>query len=220
MATGELQRIGPAAAAKAELAWLKGDHAELASATDAPLALALQCRAPWVACELSYWRRQAGLRDELPEGSKGSSAEPFRLAIAGDWERSAAMWSDLGCPYETALVRAGSDDHAVVRESIDALQQLGAWPAAAIIARRLRERGVRGVPSGPRARTRENPAGLTPRELEVLELLAEGLSNAELARRLVVSERTAGHHVSAVLRKLNVRTRGEAAAQARRLGLA
>ena len=216
LATGELQRIGPAAAAKAELAWLKADEAALAGPTEAALALALQCRAPWVACELSYWRLQAGLRDELPDGR---SAAPFRLAIEGDWARSAAMWSDLGCPYEAALARAGSDDHAVVRQSIADLQQLGAWPAAAIIARRLRERGVRGVPRGPRAKTRENPAGLTPRELEVLALLAEGLSNAEVARRLVVSERTAGHHVSAVLRKLNVRTRGEAAAQARRLGV-
>jgi len=108
----------------------------------------------------------------------------------------------------------------VVLGAIDDLQQMGARPAAAIVARRLRERGVRGVPRGPRARTRENPAGLTARELEVLALLCEGVGNAELARRLVVSERTAGHHVSAVLRKLGVQSRGQAAAEGRRLGLA
>ena len=80
-------------------------------------------------------------------------------------------------------------------------------------------RGVRGVPRGPRTRTRENPAGLTGRELEVLALLAEGLRNAQIAERLVVSEKTVDHHVSAILRKLDVRTRGEAGAAAVRLGL-
>ena len=87
------------------------------------------------------------------------------------------------------------------------------------MARKLRERGVRGVPRGPRPRTRANPAGLTARELEVLALLARGLRNAAIADELVVSEKTVDHHVSAILRKLDVRTRGEAAAEAARLGL-
>lgn len=78
---------------------------------------------------------------------------------------------------------------------------------------------MRGLPRGPRAATRENPAGLTPREVEVLRLLAEGLRNAQIAQRLVVSEKTVDHHVSAILRKLDVGTRGEAAARAARLGL-
>jgi DNA-binding NarL/FixJ family response regulator len=79
---------------------------------------------------------------------------------------------------------------------------------------------VRGLPRGPRAATRENPAGLTAREVEVLELVAQGLRNAEIAKRLFLSEKTVGHHVSAILRKLDVRTRGEASAEAGRLGIA
>jgi DNA-binding NarL/FixJ family response regulator len=75
------------------------------------------------------------------------------------------------------------------------------------------------VPRGPNSRTRENSAGLTARELEVLVLLAEGLRNAQIAQRLVVSEKTVGHHVSAVLRKIGVRSRGEAAAKAVRQGI-
>ena len=58
------------------------------------------------------------------------------------------------------------------------------------------------MPHGPRAPTRANPAGLTARQLEVLSLLAAGLTNAEIADRLVVSPRTAEHHVAAVLAKL------------------
>jgi DNA-binding NarL/FixJ family response regulator len=87
------------------------------------------------------------------------------------------------------------------------------------VAGRLRELGERGLPRGPRPKTRANPAGLTARELEVLQLLTEGLRNAQIAGRLVLSEKTVDHHVSAILRKLNVRSRGEAAATATRLGL-
>jgi DNA-binding NarL/FixJ family response regulator len=87
------------------------------------------------------------------------------------------------------------------------------------VARTLRERGVRGLPRGPRPATRENAAGLTAREVEVLALLGEGLRNAEIADRLFVSARTIDHHVSAILRKLGVRTRGQAGAEAVRRGL-
>jgi DNA-binding NarL/FixJ family response regulator len=106
-----------------------------------------------------------------------------------------------------------------MRQAHDELQALGAKPAATIVAQRLREQGVRGMPRGPRRTTRENPAGLTARELDVLALVAKGLRNADIAQELVVSEKTVEHHVSAILRKLDVRTRGAAGAEAVRLGL-
>ena len=87
------------------------------------------------------------------------------------------------------------------------------------MARGLRERGVRDVPQGPRRATRENPAGLTRRETEVLALLVEGSRNAEIAARLFLSERTVHHHVSSILKKLSVRSRGQAVAEAARLGI-
>jgi DNA-binding CsgD family transcriptional regulator len=214
--TGELQRIAPVAAARAEAAWLTGEATCVADATDGALALALQCRAPWVAGELTYWRWQAGLRDELPAEM---IAEPYSLSIAGEWARAAEFWRKIGCPYEAALALVDSEDQFAVRQPMDELPTLGGRAASAIVARRLRERGVRRVPTGPRPRTRENPAGLTARELEVLTLLADGLRNAQIAQRLVVSERTVDHHVSAVLRKLDVRSRGEATAKALQLGI-
>jgi DNA-binding NarL/FixJ family response regulator len=78
--------------------------------------------------------------------------------------------------------------------------------------------GVSHLPRRPSHRTRTNPAGLTDRQLEVLELLAEGLTNAEIAGRLVVSVRTVDHHVAAILAKLNVGSRREAARAAADLG--
>ena len=86
-------------------------------------------------------------------------------------------------------------------------------------ARRLRDLGARDVPRGPRASTRANPAGLTARELEVSSLLAEGLTNAEIADRLIVSAKTVDHHVSSVLTKLGVTSRRQVAQAARQLGL-
>jgi DNA-binding NarL/FixJ family response regulator len=82
----------------------------------------------------------------------------------------------------------------------------------------MRELRLR-VPQGPREATRANPAGLTARQLEVLALLADGLTNAEIAERLVVSPRTAEHHVAAVLAKLGAASRRDAARRAAALGI-
>jgi DNA-binding CsgD family transcriptional regulator len=214
--TGELQRIGTVAAARAEAAWLQARHEQVASETQAALELALRRRAPWAVGELACWRRRAGIEEEI----RGAIAAPYAAELSGDRERAADLWTRLGCPYDAALALARADDDRSLRSALDELQPLGAQPAAAIVARRLRERGVRGLPRGPRATTRENPAGLTAREVEVLELVGAGLRNADIAERLFLSEKTVSHHVSAILRKLGVGTRGEASAEAQRLGIA
>jgi DNA-binding CsgD family transcriptional regulator/tetratricopeptide (TPR) repeat protein len=213
--TAELQRIEPPAAARAEAAWLAGEREAVAEATEAALELALQRQARWVIGELACWRWRAGVQEEIPPGA----AEPYALQMAGEWARAAQLWSEIGCPYEAALALADGDEAALRRAHAE-LQRLGAVPGANIVAQRLRERGVRGVPRGPRASTQSNPANLTGRELEVLALVAEGLPNAEIAGRLFLSPKTVDHHVSAILRKLGVRTRGQAGAEAVRLGLA
>ena len=166
--------------------------------------------------ELACWRRRAGVEEEIA----AELPEPWAAELAGDWRRAAEGWERLDGPYEAALARAAANDEETVKGALEQLRQLGAQPAAAIVARRLRKRGIRKVPRGPRPATRANPAGLTSRQVEVLALVSEGLPNSEIAERLVLSERTVDHHVSAILGKLGAHTRVEAAAAARRLGVA
>jgi DNA-binding CsgD family transcriptional regulator/tetratricopeptide (TPR) repeat protein len=193
--TGELHRLGPVAVARAEAAWLEGREEAVIEATEAALDLARRRGFMTVVEDLARWRKSAGV--EEVEG--------------GERLRTAVEWRELGCPYEAALALADSGDEDSLRLAHDELRRMGAEPAAAIVARRLRDRGARGVARGPRAATREHPAGLTSRELEVLNLLGEGMTNAEIATRFVISEKTVGHHVSAILGKLGVRSRYDAA---------
>jgi DNA-binding CsgD family transcriptional regulator len=211
----ELQRIEPAAAARAEALWLEGRLEAIVDETDLALDLARRRQAWWIVGELVCWRRRAGIVDEPP----AEASEPWQAELADDWGRAAELWRRFDSPYEAALALAKADDEGALREAFNELNRLGARPAAAIVARRLREQGARGVPRGPRPATRANPAGLTRRELEVLALLGEDLRNSEIAARLYLSEKTVHHHVSAILRKLDVPTRQQAAAEAERLGL-
>jgi len=87
------------------------------------------------------------------------------------------------------------------------------------VARRLRKLGVRGIPRPHREVAGVGKGDLTRRELEVLALIEAGLRNAEMAAKLFLSERTVEHHVAAILRKLDARSRVDAVSVARRRGL-
>ena len=211
----ELQWIGPVAAARAEAAWLEGRHEAMAAELEPALGFPMRPGDPYAAA-LAYWGSRAGLE---VAAEPGPDPDPCLLEVAGDWAAAVERWRELGYPYEAAMARTASPDESDLRTALDELHALGAQPAAAIVTRILRERGARSIPRGPRETTRSNPAGLTARELDVVALLVEGLRNAEIAERLVVSQKTVDHHVSAILRKLDVPTRREAAEAAVRLGL-
>ncbi|MFN2543463.1 MAG: AAA family ATPase [Actinomycetota bacterium] len=213
---GQLEWSALLGSAKAEALWLTGDLGSIPAATDAVLEAALEQGDPWLAGDLVFWRRLGGIDDGV---EAGALAEPYRLSAAGDAGGAAMLWRTMGFPYEAAIALADGDEQDVPR-AIDELNRLEARAAATAIARRARERGIRRLPRGPRSRTRENPAGLTARQLEVLALVIEGLRNAEIAQRLFLSEKTVDHHVSAILRKLGIRNRTQAGAAASSLGIA
>jgi DNA-binding NarL/FixJ family response regulator len=128
-------------------------------------------------------------------------------------------FAERGAPYEQALELADSGQVAPTLQALRILDDLGARPAAALLRRRLRARGITQIPRGPAPTTRANPAGLTERQAEILRMLAAGRTNTEIAATLVLSVRTVDHHVSAVLQKLGVTSRHAAAQAASRLGL-
>ena len=138
--------------------------------------------------------------------------EPYASALRGDWRAAAEGWLREGDQYEHAVELAESGQVEPTLRALTILDGLGARPAVAMVRRRLRGLGVTRMPRRPQPGTLANPAGLTDRQLEILRLVATGLSNAEIAQRLVVSPRTVDHHVSAILQKIGVRTRRDAAA--------
>ncbi len=150
--TGELPRIGAAATARAEAAWLEGRHEAVADATDAALELAIERRAIALIGELACWRRRAGIRDDI----RIEAAEPYAAELAGDWADAAASWAELGCPYEAALALAEADDEEPLRRTLKVPQHLVSQPVTEIVARRLRERGP-GPATRARARRRGKP---------------------------------------------------------------
>jgi DNA-binding NarL/FixJ family response regulator len=140
-----------------------------------------------------------------------------RLELAGDWRGAVSAWRELDAPYEAALAAIVGDDSAA-RDALAALHRLGARAAIRAFTRERGARAGRGI-RGPRRTTLDNAAGLTRREQEVLAQVAQGLTNAEIAAALSLSERTVAHHVSAILGKLGVSTRTAAVGAARTVGL-
>jgi ATP/maltotriose-dependent transcriptional regulator MalT len=212
--TGEAQFVAPAAAALAELSWLTGRPDRGAAEAERGLEVIERAGNPWWLGELAFWWWRCG----GPGTAPGAATRPFRLSIDGDWPGAAGEWAARGCPYLRAEALACGDGEAIA-EAVRIFDGFGAVVAARRARARLRDLGL-PVPRGPRATTAADPVGLTARQAEVLRLLADGLSNAQIAARLTLSAKTVDHHVSAVLAKLGVRTRGQAAAAVRNWGTA
>jgi DNA-binding CsgD family transcriptional regulator/tetratricopeptide (TPR) repeat protein len=213
---GMLLGLSYAGAALAEWAWLN-DRPDVATDVvrgwDEHLARP-GADAAWA--EVARYARRAGVAAAAVPAVDGAGLpEPWASGVRGDWQAAAAAWERVGDPYERALELAESGQADPTTQALRDLEDLGADAAAVVVRRRLRDLGIHRVPRRRNASTRANPAGLTQRQVDVLDLLVDGLTNAEIAERLVLSVRTVDTHVAAILAKLEVRTRREAVAAAR-----
>jgi DNA-binding CsgD family transcriptional regulator len=208
----ELQRLAPLAAACAETAWLADDRERIVREVWPVYELARSSGNAWMKGELAVWLWRTRQLTNPPT----DVAEPYALELGGAWRAAADMWRTIGCPYECATVLAWHGGESEQLEALAVMVQLGATGAANRLRKQLRASGVRRIPRGSRISTREHPQGLTRREVQVYELLAEGLRNSTIAQRLFLSTKTVDHHVSAILSKLSVPSRAEAVALLRR----
>jgi len=209
-AVQELQRIGTLAAIRAEAALLAGDRDGVLKAVKPAYELVCRRRDPRMKGELASWLWRVGALEDQP----ADIADPYAQEISGDWRAAALAWKGLGCPYEYACLLAWHGIETEQREALEILERLGAAPAALALRKRMRAEGVRAVPRGLRTSTRSNRLGLTRREAEILTLVSQGMRNSTIAKRLFLSTRTVDRHVSAILSKLGVQSRGEAVAMA------
>ena len=214
-ATGEPQRILPVRLAMVEAAWLAEDvrasHEQLAALA----AMRIEDFNPWDIGELATWWRRCQMATALPM-PKTRIPSPRAAELRGDPAAAANEWSRLGLPYEAALALMqvrGAEAEAALSQALAILEEIEGRAAAAL-ARTLAQRT--GIAShlpkprrGPYAAARRHPAGLTQNEQQVLALIAQGMTNKEVARRLARSPRTVEHQFSAVLGKLNAANRME-----------
>jgi DNA-binding CsgD family transcriptional regulator len=209
--TDEMQRVAPVAEARSEHFLRAGDNERAAQEARWGLDLAVAVKHDGWTSALAYRLWRAGGLDQAARCSDPA----YRLMIDGDWSGAAAAWSARGS--RAGEVEAlGLGDASAARRALRLLGEVGATASIARLRAELRSRRITGI---PRATAAANVADLTDRQVDVLRLVAEGLSNAEIAARLSLSPRTVDHHVSAVLAKLGVASRGQASAAAHRLGL-
>ncbi len=215
----DIMRRCPIAIADAEAWWLGERRPDAPRALRAAFEQALASGGElWAVADTAVWLTVLGEPVALPAEILERISPAHRLHITGRWREAAEAWRALGCPYEQALALATGDE-AAQREALALFDDLGARPAARRLRRTLRQSGARGLPVGPRSARRNDPAGLTPRQNQVLTLLAEGLSNGEIAERLQTSTKTVEHHVGAILAALNADSRLRAVRVARERGL-
>jgi DNA-binding CsgD family transcriptional regulator len=211
--SGEIDHLLFSASGLAEQMWLDGrpDTGMLEQFRNL-VEQGIRFEYPWPAGSLALWLWMLGGLEEVPVGLPA----PYRDLFAGRIDSAAEFWESRGVPYERAMALVCGDVSQRL-QALEILETLGASAVAAKVRRELRADGV-SVPRGRSKSTRAHRAGLTGRQAEVLGLIEEGLSNAQIADRLFVSPRTVENHVSALLAKLDSTSRSEAVDKARSEG--
>jgi DNA-binding NarL/FixJ family response regulator len=139
--------------------------------------------------------------------------EGYDVSSVKNAQKAAVLWEKLGCSYIQAIILfEGNVDEK--RKAIKIVQALGANAVYEKMKLEMRTSGIKSIPRGIRKTTRANTAHLTMRELDVLQLLKDGLHNKEIAERLFISPKTVDHHLSSIFFKLDVNSRSKAVQEA------
>ncbi len=212
--TLEAQRIVPVAVALLEYQWIYSNTDEPNEVIELACRLIRQQNNPWYVSELLCWMHRAtGNLETIDE-----IVDPYQSEMQGNWQKAARQWQELGCPYEQAIALSVGTEHNQ-KQALTILNELGGSATSEMLKQKMRVSGVKNIPRGPRPSTRENPAQLTTRQIDVLQLLQKGLHNQEIADKLFISPKTVDHHISAILSKLEVDSRVKAVVEASRLGI-
>jgi len=212
--TREHQRVIPMMIALLEYEWLTGKKI----ITDEELKICIELTQKvdniFLNSEIHFWLQKTGKK--VPGLQELS--EPYKYLMEGKINKAADFWQKKGCPFENAfaLFEGNETDK---KNALLLFQQLGANAVSEKIKMEMRAGGIKKIPRGLRKSTQANPAQLTNRELDVLQLLQQGNQNKEIAGALFISPKTADHHISSILFKLDVNSRSKAVTEAVRLGI-
>jgi DNA-binding CsgD family transcriptional regulator len=212
--TMELQRIIPVLSAILEYEWITGTMVLDPGTLDLAINMIRQIGKITNKNRLYYWLRKSR-RNYLPPNEGYDGYDIFSVTMARD---EAERWERTGCPYEQALALfegAESDK----KKAIAIVQNLGARAIYEKMKLEMRTSGIKNIPRGMRKSTKSNPALLTERELDVLQMLKKGMQNKEIAGQLFISAKTVDHHISAILFKLDVNSRIKAVPKAKQMGI-
>jgi DNA-binding CsgD family transcriptional regulator len=205
----ELPSIIPALVPLLEYEWITGKQFIDQKSLDTTIRMIEEGGNIYENSEFAFWLSKA--RNQpliLKDFLEGYQLYNIKTAI-----KAAAYWQRLGCPYEQALALfEGSEPDK--RKALAILDKLGAYAIFEKLKSLMRASGFTQIPKGIREKTRSNSAYLTERELDVLQLLKEGLANKEIAGRLFISPKTVDHHLSSIFFKLDVHSRSKAIQEA------
>ena len=199
---------------KAEAYWLLNKFDLIVNEIKTSYLNVIDSNNTWKIGELAFWIWKGGRLTEIPN----NIAKPYFLQINGDWKGAADEWKKLGCLYQEAPALADGNEDSK-RKALIILDSLGATATINLIKQQMRDCGIKKIPKGPRQSTKANPAGLTTRQLDVLNLVTNGHPNSEIANKLFISPKTVDHHISAILSKLGVHSRTQAVAAASELSI-
>jgi DNA-binding CsgD family transcriptional regulator len=212
--TKELQWVIPSMVAILEYEWLSAKTVIQKEDIDQTLVLMQKTASDSKENEFAFWMRKAG-RQRVPVNE---ITEAYDISSAERALKAAAVWENLGCPYEQALALfEGNDDDK--RKAIRIVHELGGTVVYEKMKQEMRNLSIKNIPRGIRKSTLSNAAFLTSREMDVLQLMGQGLQNKEIAAQLFISAKTVDHHISSLLFKLDANSRSKAVTEAIRLGI-